>query len=70
MKKLEKMNDAEVQKIIDKKEEQLQASHTNGFPQSKAANIYDNSALFKRETIEAKMEKNPLLSANGPSEVP
>lgn len=54
------MKVAEVQKIIEKKEE-LKA-------QAPMTNIYDNTPLFKRETIESKIEKHPMLE-QGPPDV-
>lgn len=47
---------------MDKKE--LEQSHASSFhkpPQQ--ANIYDNTTLFKRETIESRIEGNPIFSA-------
>ena len=34
------------------------------------ANIYDNTALFKRETIESKIENHPMMdNSSGPPEL-
>lgn len=49
-----------MQKLINKKEEQ--------YIPAPMANIYDNTALFKRETIESKIENHPMMSnASGPA---
>lgn len=52
-KKLSKLKSSEVEKLIQRKEEEEHAPNPN--------NIYENSTMFKRETVEARMEKIQAL---------
>lgn len=58
--KLDKLKAKDVKKLIDKKEEMAQQPKVNP-----ALNIYDNSSLFKREAIEAKIESHQALLGGG-----
>ena len=51
-KKLEKLKAKDISKIIEKKEESQKQESITAVP-----NIYDNSALFKREAVEQRLEK-------------
>lgn len=61
-KKVSKLKAAEVERIIQRKEEQAQ--------ELPAGSIYENSNLYKRETVEARMDKISALMQDNPEDWP
>lgn len=61
--KLEKLKAKDVRKIIEKKDMQDQQP-----PLPSNANIYDNSSLFKRETVENRLDQYKDLMGQEPAE--